>query len=50
MIIKDKEFKSNKSYFQKLGDDAEIQMAFYLKRHFGESKKFFVFNDLKITS
>lgn len=49
MIIKEKEFKSNQSHLQKLGDDAEKQMAFYLKRHFGESKKFFVFNDLKIT-
>lgn len=49
MIIKEKEFKSKKNHLQKLGDDAEKQMAFYLKRHFGESNKFFVFNDLKIT-
>lgn len=49
MIIKEKEFKSKKNYIQKLGDDAEKQMAFYLKRHFGDSNKFFVFNDLKIT-
>lgn len=49
MIIKEKEFKSNQSYLQKLGDDAEKQMAFYLRRNFGESDKYFVFNDLKIT-
>lgn len=49
MIIKGKEFKSKKNHLQKLGYDAEKQMAFYLKRHFGESNKFFVFNDLKIT-
>ena len=49
MIIKEKEFKSKQNHLQKLGDDAEKQMAFYLKRYFGESEKFFVFNDLKIT-
>lgn len=48
MIIKEKEFKSKQNYIQKLGDDAERQMAFYLKRHFGDSDKFFIFNDLKI--
>lgn len=49
MILKEKDFKDKKSYLQKLGDNAEKQMAFYLKRYFGESEKFFVFNDLKIT-
>lgn len=49
MIIKEKEFKNNKNHLQNLGDNAEKQMAFYLKRYFGESEKFFVFNDLKIT-
>lgn len=49
MIVKEKEFKKEQTgYYQKLGDKAEKQMAFYLKRHFGDEDSYFVFNDLKI--
>lgn len=47
MIIKDKKIKNSKYKNIQQGEEAEKQMAFYLKRAFSENKDVFVFNDVK---
>ena len=48
MIVKNKDKISNATKNEAKGEAAEKQMAFLLKREFGESKDIFVFNDLRI--
>lgn len=48
MILKEKQFKSSADPMLKAGDEAEKQMAFYLKREFGKASDVFVINDLRI--
>lgn len=48
MIQKNIDKKENLTKFQKSGHDAEIQMAFYLKRAFQENKDIHVINDLRL--
>ncbi len=47
MIIKDKKIKNSKYKHIQQGEEAEKQMAFYLKRSFSENNEIFVFNDVK---
>lgn len=47
MIIKDKEIKHSTLKHIQQGEEAEKQMAFYLKREFQDNKEVFVFNDVK---
>lgn len=47
MIIREKkESQKNESLLVQMGDKAERQMAFYLKRYFDDSDDVFVFNDM----
>ncbi len=48
MIAKDKEARTARDKFEQAGDDAERQMAFYLRRAFADAPDIFVFNDLRI--
>ena len=49
MILKEKTLKENSgSFYQQLGNEAEKQMSFYLKRHFAKAENYYVLNDLKI--
>ncbi len=48
MILKDKTTASPTDRFGKSGYEAEKQMAFYLRRAFGDSPEVFVFNDLRL--
>lgn len=48
MILKERKFKPQTDQLLKAGDEAEKQMAFYLKRAFGKTKDIFVLNDLRI--
>lgn len=50
MIVKEKDpSKESDNYLVKMGDKAERQMAFYLRRYFGTQDDVFVFNDIKFT-
>lgn len=48
MIVKEIDPKAKATKFQIAGINAEKQMAFYLKRAYGSSKDFFIFNDLRL--
>jgi ssDNA-binding Zn-finger/Zn-ribbon topoisomerase 1 len=50
MILKDKEPIQTHDPRIKSGDDAERQMAHYLKREFGKRNDCFVLNDLRLTT
>lgn len=50
MIVKEKDpSKESDNYLVKMGDKAERQMAFYLRRYFGNRDDVFVFNDIKFS-
>lgn len=49
MILKEKESNQSNNPKLKAGIEAEIQMAFYLKRSFGKNDDYFIINDLRIT-
>jgi len=48
VILKEKIFKPQTDPLLKAGDEAEKQMAFYLRREFGKADEIFVINDLRI--
>lgn len=48
MIVKTKEPRPTANKFEQAGDAAEEQMAFYLRRAFGDSPDIFVYNDLRL--
>jgi hypothetical protein len=48
MIVKEMSSESPTDKFGQAGYEAEKQMAFYLRRAFGESDDVFVFNDLRL--
>jgi hypothetical protein len=48
MIVKEKTTRPNANRMERIGDAAEQQMAFYLRRRFGEHSEVRVFNDLRI--
>lgn len=48
MISKQKHSTSSGDKFEQAGDAAEEQMAFYLRRAFGDVSDVFVFNDLRL--
>lgn len=48
MIIKTKDPKPAANKFEQAGDAAEEQMAFYLRRAFGDAADIYVFNDLRL--
>lgn len=48
MIAKIKDLKAASNKFEQAGDAAEEQMAFYLRRAFGDSPDVFVLNDLRL--
>ncbi len=48
MIVKELDEISSEDKFAKAGRAAEAQMAYYLRRAFGEDKNVFVFNHLRI--
>jgi hypothetical protein len=48
MIYKEIDIKNNMNKLVKAGEKAESQMAFYLKRAFGDDDKIYVLNDLRI--
>lgn len=48
MIVKEYHPPATSDRFQKAGDDAELQMAHYLKRAFGSDPSVHVFNNLRL--
>lgn len=48
MIVKEYHPPATSDRFQKAGDDAELQMAHYLKRAFGSDSNVHVFNNLRL--
>lgn len=48
MIAKEKTTRPNANRMERIGDAAEQQMAFYLRRRFGEDHEVRVFNDLRL--
>ncbi len=48
MILKDKDRQPLENKYEIAGDKAERQMAFYLKREFGDSKDIYIINDLRL--
>lgn len=49
MIIREKKESKNSDHFTSLGDKAEKQMAFYLRRYFADNDEIFVFNDISFS-
>lgn len=49
MILKEKEIRGSQDPKIRAGEEAEKQMAFYLKRAFANKEDIFVLNDLRIT-
>ncbi len=50
MIVKTKEAIPTNDKFEQAGNAAEEQMAFYLRRAFGDDPEVFVFNDLRLAN
>lgn len=48
MILKEKTFTEARDWKQAAGDAAEKEMAFYLRRYFGDSAEVFVLNDIRL--
>lgn len=48
MIVKEKTVAAPQDKFGAAGHQAEMQMAFYLRRAFGDSPDIYVFNDLRL--
>lgn len=48
MIAKDKTTPAPTDKYGRAGHDAEMQMAFYLRRAFAEAPDIYVFNDLRL--
>lgn len=48
MLVKEKEFFEPDNRLIRAGDEAEKQMAFYLRRRFGEREDIFLLNDLRL--
>lgn len=48
MITKDRDSKINNSIQQKAGAKVEQDVAFYLRREFGDASDVFIINDLRI--
>lgn len=48
MILKEKTFAAARDWKQAAGDAAEKEMAFYLRRYFGDDAEVFVLNDIRL--
>lgn len=48
MILKEKTFTEARDWKQAAGDAAEKEMAFYLRRYFGDDAEVFILNDIRL--
>ncbi|RKQ57179.1 nuclease-like protein [Vogesella indigofera] len=48
MILKEKTFTEARDWKQAAGDAAEKEMAFYLRRYFGDDSEVYVLNDIRL--